>query len=333
MSHSILMPLINSPFALGGAQACAESFADADERAIAMAELAYFQGRPEDAAALSRPYLESPDVALRSSACFIFAYASLPLGQVAQTRYALDVLERQAQTASEGSRPAAIFARDAAFSLLHLDVPDALAANDLSQKSLMPRLGEGVKLFLSYVRAHQAYLAGDYAYSLGIAEGALGMATALRPIPALYLHLVCCMDAMSLKKVAYAKELFHRAWSLAAPDGLIQGLAEHHGLLGGLIETCIKPVDPVLYRRIIDITYRFSAGWRRVHNSRTGEDVADNLSTTEFSIAMLVNRGWSVREVADFLDISQNTVKTHLKGVYQKLGITSRKELASFMLR
>lgn len=141
------------------------------------------------------------------------------------------------------------------------------------------------------------------------------------------------MDAMSLKKVAYAKELFHRAWSLAAPDGLIQGLAEHHGLLGGLIETCIKPVDPALYRRIIDITYRFSAGWRRVHNPRTGEDVADNLSTTEFSIAMLVNRGWSVREVAEFLDISQNTVKTHLKGVYQKLGITSRKGLSGFMLR
>ena len=333
MSHVIRMPLVNSPFALGEAQRCAESFADADERAIAMAELAYFQGRPEDAAALSRPYLEAPDVALRSSACFIFAYASLPLGQVAQTRYALDVLERQAQTASEKDRPAAIFARDAAFSLLHLDVPDALAANDLSHQSLMPRLGEGVKLFLSYVRAHQAYLAGDYAYSLGIAEGALGMATALRPIPALYLHLVCCMDAMSLKKVAYAKELFHRAWSLAAPDGLIQGLAEHHGLLGGLIETCIKPVDPALYRRIIDITYRFSAGWRRVHNPRTGEDVADNLSTTEFSIAMLVNRGWSVREVAEFLDISQNTVKTHLKGVYQKLGITSRKELSGFMLR
>ena len=78
MSHSILMPLINSPFALGEAQACAESFIDADERAIAMAELAYFQGRPEDAAALSRPYLEAPDVALRSSACFVFAYASLP---------------------------------------------------------------------------------------------------------------------------------------------------------------------------------------------------------------------------------------------------------------
>ena len=333
MPRAILMPLVNSPFALGEAQRCAESFADADERAIAMAELAYFQGRPEDAAALSRPYLEAPDVALRSSACFIFAYASLPLGQVAQTRYALDVLERQAQTASEGDRPAAVFARDAAFSLLHLDVPDPLVANDPSLQSLTPRLGEGVRLFLSYVRAHQAYLAGDYAYSLGIAEGALGMATTLRPIPALYLHLVCCMDAMSLKQVAYAKELFHRAWSLAAPDGFIQGLAEHHGLLGGLIETCIKPVDPVLYRRIIDITYRFSAGWRRVHNPRTGEDVADNLSTTEFSIAMLVNRGWTVREVAEFLDISQNTVKTHLKGVYQKLGITSRKGLSGFMLR
>ena len=33
MPRAILMPLVNSPFALGEAQACAESFADPDERA------------------------------------------------------------------------------------------------------------------------------------------------------------------------------------------------------------------------------------------------------------------------------------------------------------
>ena len=95
----------------------------------------------------------------------------------------------------------------------------------------------------------------------------------------------------------------------------------------------MKPVDPETYNRIIEITYRFSAGWRRIHNPRRSEEVADNLTTTEFTVAMLTNRGWSAREVASFLEISENTVKTHLKNVYKKLGISKKSELDQFMLR
>lgn len=325
----VLMPLISSSFLLGHAREHAESLADPDARAIALSELAYFQGRPEDALELSAPYLESKDVGLRSSACFISAYSCLPLNRIANARDALAILERQAENARGPEAPVALFARDAALSLLHLDegkgnAPALLAAQGLS---------EGVRMFLANVRAHQAYLRGDYGQSLGIVEGALSMASALFPIPALYLHLVGCMSAMSLKQIDYAKSLFIRAWDLAKPDGLIQGIAEHHGLLGGLIETCVKPVDADAYRRIIDITYRFSAGWRRVHNPRMQEEVADNLTTTEFSIAMLLNRGWTIREIASFLTVSENTVKTHTRHVYAKLGIKNRRELSRFMLR
>ena len=68
---------------------------------------------------------------------------------------------------------------------------------------------------------------------------------------------------------------------LARSDDLIEGIGEHHGLLQGLIETCLKKDYPGYYERIIDITYRFSAGWRRIHNTDANEDVADNLTTTE----------------------------------------------------
>ena len=330
-AHSpILMPLIGSSFPLGRAREHAESLSDPDERAIALSELAYFQGRPEDALALSEPYLESRDVGLRSSACFISAYSCLPLNRISKARDALAILERQVENAHGLEAPVALFARDAALSLLHLDEG---RGNTTTPLTAPQGLSEGVRMFLANVRAHQAYLRGDYGQSLGIVEGALSMASALFPIPALYLHLVGCMSAMSLKQLDYAKSLFTRAWDLAKPDGLIQGIAEHHGLLGGLIETCVKPVDPDAYRRIIDITYRFSAGWRRVHNPRMQEEVADNLTTTEFSIAMLLNRGWTIREIASFLNVSENTVKTHARHVYAKLGIKNRRELSRFMLR
>lgn len=48
------------------------------------------------------------------------------------------------------------------------------------------------------------------------------------------------------------------------------------------------------------------------HNPHTNEDVADNLTTTEFTIAMLANRGWTNKEIAEYMDITQRTVKQHL---------------------
>ena len=68
---------------------------------------------------------------------------------------------------------------------------------------------------------------------------------------------------------------------------------EHHGLLGGMLESVIKREWPEEFRRIIAITYRFSWGWRRIHNPKTGDQVADKLTTTECAVAMLAARGWT----------------------------------------
>lgn len=97
-----------------------------------------------------------------------------------------------------------------------------------------------------------------------------------------------------------------QAWEIARPDGLIEGIGEHHGLLQGLIETCLKKDYPKDYERIIAITYKFSFGWRRIHNPDTNEYVADNLTTTEFTIAMLASRGWTNQEIADYSDHAKN---------------------------
>ncbi|OUP38297.1 hypothetical protein B5F23_06890 [Olsenella sp. An188] len=152
------------------------------------------------------------------------------------------------------------------------------------------------------------------------------------PIPAIYLHLVAVMSDMALRRPDVARAHLLAAWELARPDGLIEPLAEHHGLLGGMLEAAIKPAWPDDFRRIIDITYRFSAGWRRVHNPATGDDVADNLTTTEFATCMLAARGWSNAEIAAHMGISPNTVKGYVSAALRKLGITRRRDLSRFML-
>ena len=329
MGTETLMPLMGSSFELGSAADAVESFPTENQRAIARAELAYFQGRAEDAIEFAKPYLDASDDGMRCSACLLSVYSNLSLGKIAEAKFSLGRLEEPAKSASiPASYACACFTRDAALSLLHLnDKPVEIPAQVASELSV------GVRMFYAYVKAHQAYLDGKYGYSLGLAESALSLAPRTYPIPAIYLHLVSCMDCMSLRDIEHAKRHFMDVWELSAPDHFVEGVAEHHGLLGGLIETCVKPVDPETYNRIIEITYRFSAGWRRIHNPRRSEEVADNLTTTEFSIAMLVNRGWTMRQVASFLEISENTVKTHMKSVYKKLGISKKSELSRFMLR
>ena len=64
----------------------------------------------------------------------------------------------------------------------------------------------------------------------------------------------------------------------------------------------MREAYPEEYRRSIEISYRFSYGWRSIHNPDTNEEVADNLTTTEFTIAMLASRGWTNGEIAEYID-------------------------------
>lgn len=50
----------------------------------------------------------------------------------------------------------------------------------------------------------------------------------------------------------------------------------------------------------------------------------DTLTERERAIAQLLDSELSQREIADHLYLSANTVKTHLKSIYRKLGVTSR---------
>lgn len=106
------------------------------------------------------------------------------------------------------------------------------------------------------------------------------------PISELLLHLAASMACMSLKDIDAAKTHFGAAWNIARPDGSSSSSASTTAFYK-LIEACLKSQYPDDFARIIEITCRFSYGWRRINNPDSGEDVADDLTTTEFTMAML----------------------------------------------
>lgn len=332
LKNANLMPLMNTDFAPGHCLEAVKAMDEGVQRDIALAEYYYFSGQAEKAAKVAEEYLVSPDIGARLSACLIYAYANLSIGQISKAKFALGELNASL-AATEKQRPelraASAFVSLTGAVLLHLPLPDKMP----EVESMLPMLPPGLRAFAMYVQAHYIYLKGDYELSAGIVEGSLAMGAASYPIPAIYLHLVAVMNYISLKKSDKAEAHLLAAWEMARPDDLIEGFGEHHGLLGAMLEAVIKPKWSKDFKRIIDITYRFSSGWRRVHNPITGHDVADDLTTTEFAIAMLAARDWTNQEIADHLQISANTVKSHISKAMKKLNIETRKDLKQYMLK
>ena len=327
-----MMPLMNTPFRPGQCRETVEAMEDGPQKDMAWAEYYYFSAQAERAAQMAEPYLTSRDLGLRLSACWIYGYANLTTGQIRKARRALEAVHRtlaEGESLSPDLRAAVSFVAAAAAVLLHLPLPEDLP----STREFLPLLPAGLRSFALYVQAHFLYLQEDYAKSVGMAEAALTMGAEAYPIPAIYLHLVAVMDYMRLRQLPQAQNHLLSAWALARPDDLIEGFGEHHGLMGGMLESTFKETWPEDLRRILDVTYRFSWGWRRIHNPDTGHDVADNLTTTEFSVAMLTAQGWTGKEIAAHMSLSPNTVKRHQAEIRKKLGSSNRNELKQYTLQ
>ena len=333
--HTTRVPmlLMSSAFPLGRCIEFIESIDDVPQKEMAYAEYYYFSGRHEKAVEYAEMYLNCEDIMLKLSASLIYTFANLSLDRIHSARFGLERLkeylkEAMLEETDKKTRACCVFVATAAHTLLHIPVGDLPPLAEY-----LSEFTKGMQLWGAYVLAHKAYLVKDYQRSLGIVQTCLMTCSKVYPIAMIYLNLVVAMDLMNLKETDKAKVYFMKVWEISRPDNLIEGIGEHHGLLQVLIETCMKKDYPEDYARIINITYKFSAGWRRIHNPDTNEDVADNLTTTEFTIAMLANRGWTNKEISEYLEITPRTVKQHLTCVFNKLNIENRKQLKNFMLR
>lgn len=331
LDSACLMPLMNTPFQPGTCMAAVRAMEAGPQRDIAWAEYYYFTGQPEKAARAAGAYLTGPDMGAQLSACLIYAYANLSLHQIQHARFALDEVQMFLTEGAEQTplrKAAAAFVAATSAVLLHLPLPESLP----STQEFLPLLPTGLRAFALYVQAHYLYLHQNYTQSIGIVESTLAMGAEQYPITAIYLHLMAVMDYMSMRQTETARKHLLAAWALARPDDLIEGFGEHHGLLGGMLEAVIKPRWPEDFRRIIDITGQFSWGWRQIHNPDTGHQVADNLTSTEFAVAMLVVRGWTTDEIAAHMKVSASTIKKHQAQIKRKLKIDTWEELEPYML-
>ena len=326
--EKMFMP-IWQPYRGISAEAMIGALSDEDERRAAIAAHQYFRGNYDRAAAESQRCLLSPCPQIRACALLLHSMANVGLGNAELVRADFEAL-RQAAEAPGDEKMAAVYGALRFLLAVFFHTDGEIDPVGEEQAALLP---EGTRLYLLYALAHKLYLQKRYAQALGVAQSALMMAAGRFPSVCVYLNLVGSMAATNLNDGALAGQFFHRAWEIAAPEDYIQPFVEHHGMLQGQIEKYIRDAQPKEYDRISEKVMAFSRGWMKIHNPDSVNKVTDRLSPYEFSIAMMAARGKSNREIAECMHISVNTVKFHLSGIYQKVEVSSRKELERYLNR
>ena len=110
-------------------------------------------------------------------------------------------------------------------------------------------------------------------------------------------------------------------------------------LVKGMIERWggHQPEATAAVGRALGIFERLGAPLWAVKGDRELSEISvrmpmDGLTETERRVAALVTQGRTNREVATAMFVTENTVQTHIRHIFQKLGVRSRTELTALLL-
>ncbi|MBQ8414621.1 MAG: response regulator transcription factor [Clostridia bacterium] len=76
---------------------------------------------------------------------------------------------------------------------------------------------------------------------------------------------------------------------------------------------------------------RYSVGWSRLSGAVRNRYIAHDLTQREREVAKLSAFGFSTKEIASMLHISESTVKQTVLRIVQKTGIKDRSEMSNIL--
>lgn len=121
--------------------------------------------------------------------------------------------------------------------------------------------------------------------------------------------------------VPAALEALRRAIALAEPEGLRRPFMDDGEALAGLLKQLSKREASSAFVRSIAA----GGGRAEAHVVSDHPDLVEPLSDREVDVLRLLRTDLSGPEMADELAVSLNTLRTHTKNIFEKLGVNSRR--------
>lgn len=200
-------------------------------------------------------------------------------------------------------------------------IPDWLAEGDFNSG----RLFFPARAFYNIIYGRALLLRGEHVKLLGLSGQFFGLAAVFPSVLAqIYTHLYVGVANQRLHRGIAATNSVRQALALAEPDGVWMPFVENGAELLPILEVILREgAHRAGITKILALydPYRHAlADIKSAHFDKS----RPKLSEREAEIARLAAEGCSNREIGERLFISQNTVKTQLKSVFEKLGINSR---------
>jgi len=95
-----------------------------------------------------------------------------------------------------------------------------------------------------------------------------------------------------------------------------------------LTDELIEKEYPEHLPGFIRIKERFAKGWLKLYRDLKPEQLPESLTAREREVALLASQGLRNSEIAKKLNISENTIRAHLRTAFQKLDVDRRARLA-----
>ena len=298
---------------------------------VIRAEALLLQGADADAEALCHKTLYLGRSRQQTGICLC---AELVLARIAMLRGDTDgyrvALDRIRQYTASGSERFILRMTELCMATLALTLGDADGLADwlydpesIKKVLYAPAVPHGLMLYSKMLIIGKRYneLCGLSGLILGMSEGMHYL------LPQVY-HLIYLAIAKHAQgRTEEAQTYLNRALAFALPDKVYLPFAEHGAALASLLETAkLSATDRKGIRSVMALARRQEAGMKAV--KRALSPFKSPLTPRERDVALLAQKRLSAKEIAEALFITESTVRSALKTIYNKLDIHSKAELA-----
>ena len=150
-------------------------------------------------------------------------------------------------------------------------------------------------------------------------------------LPEIFLRMSCAVAYHNAGEKQKAIKHIDRAVALALPDGLYGVLTEYIRHFDGLLEERIALVDTSAVIIVKELYKTYSIGWSKLSGNVRNRYIASNLTAREREVAKLVAFGFTNKDIASMLYISESTVKQTIVKVIQKSGVNDKSEFSAIL--
>lgn len=297
------------------------------------AQLAYHSGDVDEAEILSYKALflaeSNKQNIVQFGATLFLADVALHKRDAAGWQHAIDSMERAA------SFPA----QDTYVSCGALDTVRGVLLNELEDQE---RIAEWLKktdfdrhrllepMVVNAMFVHLSFLMhqGEYAKVVGIGQAIMDGGSRSNPFRKALLMLIMAVCYKAMHNNTKAAAMVKGAGELLLPDGLIFPLASYSWRLGEMVSGFIRQKYPQYMEVYHTVRERFGIGWATLREAIYINELPGDLTPREFEVAKLAAEGLRNNEIAQKLVVTESTVRTHLRTIFQKLQIDRRAKLA-----